>query len=195
MYFPYPDHSIPKLTPVGAYHLAESATPVTQVGALGQVPAGYAPIRSPYFPQYTPWPYIKGPNYTRPVFRENTTGAFAPRPIVRMPSLKGLGQEKVTTAEQVCEVVKGVPDAYDRCMRFNIRLVQALPEQADAFEGEMQRARAACLGTTPFDAWARCYYSHLENAWYERPVYLGAAAIAGGAAIGLIIMALRKTME
>ena len=91
MYFPYPDHSKPVLKPVGAYHLAQDATPVTQVGALGQMPAGYAPIRSPYFPQHTPWPYIKGPIYTRPVFREHTTGAFVPRPIVRMPSLRGLG--------------------------------------------------------------------------------------------------------
>ena len=52
------------------------------------------PIISPYYAVATPWPYIKGPNYTRPVFGENTRyGAFQTQPIIRMPLL-GFGAIK-----------------------------------------------------------------------------------------------------
>lgn len=52
----------------------------------------YAPIQNPVYVDATEWPYIKGPNYTRPVFREHSRqGNFVVQPIIRMPALNGLG--------------------------------------------------------------------------------------------------------
>jgi len=57
----------------------------------------HQPIRSPWYTDLRPWPYILGPNYTRPVFRENTRqGNFVAQPTIKM-SLRGLGQDDANT--------------------------------------------------------------------------------------------------
>ena len=52
----------------------------------------HAPIISSVYLDATPWPYLRGPNYTRPVFAEESKqGNFRINPIIRMPALNGLG--------------------------------------------------------------------------------------------------------
>jgi len=69
----------------------------------------YAPIPNPVYLDATQWPYIKGPNYTRPVFLEHSRkGAFVVSPIVRMPSLlgmRGFGDDATTPATSVVPAV------------------------------------------------------------------------------------------
>jgi len=52
----------------------------------------YLPIRSPWYAEYERWPYTRGPNYTRAMFREQgRIGNFRAQPMNRMPGLSGLG--------------------------------------------------------------------------------------------------------
>ena len=89
MYFPYPNKSYPKLQGFGAYHVAQSATPVATAG-LGQTT-----FVNPSYLENTPFPYIKGPNYTRPVFREHGRGGnFVVQPMIRMQALRGFSGEE-----------------------------------------------------------------------------------------------------
>lgn len=52
------------------------------------------PIVSPFYLQWERYPYLRGPNYVRPMFRENSRGgAFRAHPIERTlpPPMAGLG--------------------------------------------------------------------------------------------------------
>jgi hypothetical protein len=53
------------------------------------------PIVSPFYLEYQRYPYIRGANYVRPMFREHGPyGNFKSRPIERiLPPLQGLGAE------------------------------------------------------------------------------------------------------
>ena len=52
----------------------------------------YLPVRSPFYAEYERWPYTRGPNYTRAMFREQgRQGYFTAQPMNRMPGLRGLG--------------------------------------------------------------------------------------------------------
>lgn len=60
-------------------------------------PQGRPPIVSPFYLQWERYPYLRGPNYVRPMFRENSRGgSFRPRPIMRMP----LSASEGDTADQ-----------------------------------------------------------------------------------------------
>lgn len=67
-------------------------------------------VVSPYYANATPWPYLRGPNYTRPIFGEETRrGAFRLHPIVRMPALNGLGcMQKPGSALDILGRLQGV---------------------------------------------------------------------------------------
>jgi hypothetical protein len=193
MYFPYPDKGGPSLKGVGAYHAARASAPVATAGLGQSTPAGYAPIRAPWFVQEKPWPYILGPNYTRPVFKEHSSeGNFVPYPIVRMPSLNGLGE---ASPQSVCEPMQAMPDAHSRCVQFNNDLVRASETKRAEMMAQIAKAEAACGHVSEFEPWARCYYGHLQPAWYENPWYLGGAIIGGSAALSLIVLAIRRTAE
>jgi len=188
MYFRYPDRTKGEAQGVGAYHTARVQAPVPTAG-FGQTPAGYAPIISPYFAQAKPWPYILGPNYTRPVFKEySRQGNFVPYPIVRMPALNGLGQD--ATPKTVCEAVQAMPEVHARCLAFNT----ATGSKATQMQAQIQAADEACSADQDFASWANCYYGHLSPKWYENPVYLGGAVIGASAVVGVAILALRRAM-
>lgn len=56
----------------------------------------YLPIRSPWYAEYERWPYTRGPNYTRAMFREQgRRGFFTAQPMNRMPALQGLGDVNI----------------------------------------------------------------------------------------------------
>lgn len=208
MYFPYPDKSSPKLQGAGAYHVAktEAGVPMSDLGAyhtaktsapvpmagLGQTP-GYAPIRSPWFPQQTPYPYIRGPIYTRPVFKENSAkGNFVAYPIVRMPSLKGLGTDfSSATPESMCEVVKDHPSAQARCLKFNTEYLASDAVARSKMDAQMLEATSACKDVEQFGPWSQCFYGHLKPSWYENPVYLGGAIVGACVGMSLLVLTLR----
>lgn len=117
---------------------------------------GHARIISPYFVDHTPWPYIRGPIYTRPVFAEHSrAGNFVASPVVRMPSLSALGcmqapgsyldllgrAQGIThkgcaglgddgaapTPESICAVAQPAgAEAYSKCLSFNRELAAAV---------------------------------------------------------------------
>jgi hypothetical protein len=107
------------------------------------------------------------------------------------------GEVQQATPASTCAPFVKIPDVYKKCLTFNARVLEAGADKEKSLEIQKQlaKANAACLGKEPFDAWAKCYYGKLEGAWYENPWYLGGAFVAGGAAIGLLMMALRKTMD
>ena len=203
MYFQFHDNRMGKNQGVGAYHAAKDAKPVEGFGSTSR-------IRSPWFQEQTPFPYFKGPNYTRPVFQEHSReGNFVAHPIVRMPSLQGFGQDPVApsvpaepvpsdtvpmaTPASVCAAFKDLPDVYARCLKFNTRYATATAAQIESMNKELLVADAACQGDKNLGQWATCYYSHLESSWYENPLYLGGALLAGCAVVGLAILGLRTS--
>jgi len=97
----------------------------------------YAPIINPVYLDATPWPYIRGPNYTRPVFAEHSRrGNFVANPIIRMPRLDGLGGDPQwplrglgeLTVPYQCWDVSGFKECHDKA------LVDAQKIGANVFE-------------------------------------------------------------
>jgi len=214
MYFPYPDKKNPSLQGVGAYHVAKTSAgvPMADLGAyhvarssapvaaagLGQAPS----ITSPWFPQMTPWPYIKGPIYTRPVFKEHSkAGNFKAYPIVRMPSLNGLGTTDTdvgTRAASVCGVMKGYPKAYPLCLKHTAAYLQADPASRIRMDLQMEQADKACQGVEPYEKWAECYYGKFTGSasdWYKHPLFIGGAIVGGCAVLGFAIRSMRRTSD
>lgn len=107
-------------------------------------------------------------------------------------SFTGLGEDEVTP-ETLCEQFKPLKDVHEKCMKFNNRLLTAGPEQNALLMKKMEAATKSCENKTPFEAWAKCYYVELEGAWYEKPIYLGGAVLAGAVALGLVVLAVRKS--
>jgi len=159
------------------------------------------PITSPYFQQGTPWPYIKGPNYTRPVFGENTRyGAFMAQPMVRMPSLRGLGAIEVPAS---CWEVSGFKACHD------LALVDAQKVAAATFEAGTDNYNKIVAAMLDANLATRCMKMCstgsgtplppkpadpvvASSSWYSNPLYLGGAIIGGAVVLGLITRYLRS---
>lgn len=193
MYF-LPLSSGRPLAAVGSYHREQTASPV----AMGEVS-----VRSPYFEQLTPYPYIRGPIYTRPVFKEYTRqGNFSLHPIVKMPSLGETpaaddlptlpSPPPLASPESVCSMFASMPDIHQRCLEFNGRLAGSTSAEQTKILEEMQKADSACSSKTLLSDWASCYYSRLQPAWYENPIKLGGVVLAGCGLLGLLIMGLKE---
>lgn len=167
-----------------------------------------APIISPYSAQMWPFPHIRGPNYTRPVFLEHSRrGNFARNPIVRMPSLNGLGADPqvsldttataavIPTPEQACAPVQST-SSYSSCLKFNTAMIAAMksdPAKAAQYTALLGQAQAKCPDQTNFEKWAKCFYGYLDPAWWANPMYLGVAILAGAVALGIATRAVRKS--
>jgi hypothetical protein len=160
-------------------------------------------ITSPYFAQATPWPYIKGPNYTRPVFGENTrNGAFMAQPMVRMPSLRGLGVIEVPAS---CWEVSGFKACHD------LALADAQKIAAPMFDAGTDNYNKIVAAMLDANLATRCMKMCSaptsptlpgqgpsdpsvvpSSAWYSNPLYLGGAIIGGAVVLGLITRYIRS---
>jgi hypothetical protein len=165
------------------------------------------PIISPYYAQRWPFPHIRGPNYTRPVFLEHSRrGNFARQPIVQMPTLSGLGEDPqisldaassqvaIPTAEQACSPVKTTA-SYSACMKFNEAMIAAMksdPAKASQYVALLGQAQSKCPDQSNFEKWAKCFYGYLEPPWYANPLCLGGAILAGAVVLGLATRVMRK---
>lgn len=165
----------------------------------------YAPIVSPYFAEQTPWPYWRGPSYVRPVFgEESRRGAFMRSPIVRMPSLTGLGIDPQTTLTNAPPPPKLTPsptttcsavasagaDIYGKCITFNQNLIDTMsadPEKFKTLSAAAEAARSKCDGIENLEKWAGCFYEELvPTPWFKKTAVIGGAIIAGAVVLGAI---------
>jgi hypothetical protein len=170
-------------------------------------------ILNPTYFEWLRWPYIRGPIYTRPVFREDSRqGNFVVQPIVRMPALEGLGVLPGigSGVEAACAPVSSNPQAHADCVAFNTRMaadIAANPSKTAEYSALMAQASAACAGMqADYTAWAGCYYGKLAGRtgpgvgpagkvpWYKDPLYLGAGAV-GLAAVGALIVGIKRKRE
>ncbi|MFA4971441.1 MAG: hypothetical protein WC683_02425 [bacterium] len=123
----------------------------------------YLPIRSPFYAQFERWPYTRGPNYTRAMFREQGPGGyFTAQPMNRMPPLLGLGYvgtgETPENCTKICTDGCGSLDkdcfngCYSQCMGISVPVT---PDNKR--EGETIDCNAACAGKTG-EALSRCVF-------------------------------------
>lgn len=173
----------------------------------------YAPIQNPTYIDATEWPYIKGPNYTRPVFREHSRqGNFRVQPIIRMPALSAFGQDPVPTPppsaltpEGICALIKqnGDTETYGKCIEWNRTMtadMQAHPEMSAQYVKALEEADRSCsaklAGTTDTKPYFACYYGLLDKSpWYKNPYYLAGAIAGGAAAIALLVAKYRGQLQ
>lgn len=171
----------------------------------------YMPIVSPYFAEATPWPYWRGPSYIRPVFgEESRKGAFRVSPIIRMPSLLGLGADPQTTLataaptnlpqptpETTCAVVQTAGTAvYAKCLKLNKDLLAAAnsdPAKFKELSQLVENAQKKCDSEQGVEAWAKCFYEAADpTPWYKKTTFIGASIIAGAVVLGLVTSFARR---
>jgi hypothetical protein len=154
----------------------------------------YSPIRSPLYLEATPWPYIKGPNYTRPVFAEHSRqGNFAAQPLLRMEGfggdpqsvLAGLGKVEIPPT---CWDAPGFKTSHDACL-------VAAQQKCDFAEPCTTQEHEGCL--TRLVASSNCKAPSvvedampMEGSWYTNPYYLGL-----GAVVTVLVLSLLNSQE
>ena len=166
----------------------------------------HRPILSPYFLDGVAYPYLRGPDYTRPVFREySRSGNFKTQPLLRMPSL-GADEQPVSpptadappvTAATGCDQFASAPNLQAKCLQFNAEMLadlKAHPEKSEYYMKRIQAAQDACASKSGqnIGIWQACYYDAMAasaNPWYKNPMYWGAAALG----LGLLAMTIRAT--
>jgi len=172
-------------------------------------------IVSPYFVDAVPYPYLRGPNYQRPVFREySRSGNFRAQPITRMP-VSGFGSSVPGTAtvapvdvvgdpnapdpnappqpvtpDMACKQLKSAPNLYAQCVTFNAAMLTDLaahPEKAADYNARLKAASDKCGDQMGqnMGVWAACYYGELN----KPPWYLNPLYLGAGA-LGLGVIAL-----
>jgi len=176
-------------------------------------------IVSPYFIDAVPYPYLRGPNYERPMFREySRNGNFKSQPITVMPSA-GFGATPGTattatvevvggpnapppapmalTPDMACSSLKTAPNLYSDCVKFNAAMLTDLaahPDKGNEYNAKLKVASDKCgdqLGQN-MGVWAACYYGELNKpAWYLNPLYLGAGALGLGV-LALVLTSTRR---
>lgn len=134
----------------------------------------YTPIRNPLYIDATPWPYLKGPNYTRPVFKEHTRqGNFVRQPVMVMPALSGLGKVEIPAG---CWDSPGFKASHDNC------LVEA-QKKCDFAEPCTTQEHEGCLtklvAASPCGKPATVLPSVGSGPWYTNPYNLALAAAVG----------------
>jgi hypothetical protein len=166
-------------------------------------------IISPFYLQAKSYPYILGPNYTRPVFKQHSSSNFKFQPIVRMPSLgssdepfpfpdiEGMNTDQIGSGGMSCENNKKYPEVHKACLDFNKKLSETTGEEQNKLFEMTFAAIEKCIELKDEQEGYECMYTNLgyklgELKWYHNPMYLGLAIMGGIVAAGIAVSVVRK---